>query len=63
MVTAYSVTAKAIAPSTAATGLAIKSPIGADTGKTRYDFKLQIKEVRHGSDSYTYFDMAKADRN
>ncbi|HET7063920.1 MAG TPA: alkaline phosphatase family protein [Rudaea sp.] len=60
---AYSVTPKAIAPSTAATGLAIKSPVGADTGKTRYDLKLQIKELRHGPASYTYFDWAKAERN
>jgi predicted AlkP superfamily pyrophosphatase or phosphodiesterase len=60
---AYSVTAKAIAPSTAATGLAIKSPVGADTGKTHYDFKLQIKELRHGAALYTYFDWARAERN
>jgi hypothetical protein len=60
---AYSVTAKTIAPTTTATGLAIKSPIGAATGKTRYGFKLQIKELRHGTASYTYFDWAKAERN
>jgi len=60
---AYSVTAKAIAPSTAAIGLAIKSPVGADTGKTHYDFKLQIKELRHGAALYTYFDWARAERN
>ncbi len=60
---AYAVTPKAVAPSNAATGLAIKSPVGADTGKTRYDFKLQIKELRHGAALYTYFDWARAERN
>ena len=60
---AYSVTPKAITPSTGVTGLAIKSPVGADTGKSRYDFSLHIKEVRHGPHLYTYFDWAKAERN
>jgi len=62
-VDAYSVTPKTIAPSTGVSGLAIKSPIGADTGKSRYDFSLQIKELRHGPHLYTYFDWAKAERN
>ncbi|HSC10030.1 MAG TPA: hypothetical protein VLC97_03575, partial [Rhodanobacteraceae bacterium] len=60
---AYSVISKAIAPSTPATGLAVQSPVGADTGKSRYDFRLQIKELRHGANSYIYFDWAKAERN
>jgi len=60
---AYSVTPKTIAPSATATGLAIRSPVGTDTSKTRYDFKLQIKELRHGSASYTYFDWARAERD
>ncbi len=60
---AYSVTPKAIAPSTAATGLSVRSAVGAETAKSRYDFKLQIKELRYGANSYTYFDWAKADRN
>jgi hypothetical protein len=60
---AYSITAKAVAPPAAATGLSIKSPVGADTGKSRYDFRLQIKELRYGARSYIYFDWAKAERN
>jgi arylsulfatase A-like enzyme len=60
---AYSVTPKVIAPFTAAAGLAIKSPVGADTGKSRYDFKLQIKQLRHGAALFTYFDWARAERN
>ncbi|MEP6483109.1 MAG: alkaline phosphatase family protein [Rudaea sp.] len=54
---------KTIRPDQPATGLTIHSPIGADTGKTTYTFDLQIKELRCGDKTYTYFDWAKAIRN
>ena len=60
--TAYSVTPRSITPVAAATGLSIKSPTGADTGKTSYSFGLQVKEVRYRANLYTYFDWAKAER-
>ena len=59
---AYSVTMKTISPSTAAASLAITSPIGAPTGKSRYNFDLRVKELRDGDRSYTYFDWARAER-
>jgi len=61
--TAYAVTPRAISPAQPATGLAVKSPLGAATGKTSYDFTLHIKELRYKDDSYTYFDFAKAERD
>ena len=33
------------------------------TGKTSYTFGVQVKELRYGENSYTYFDWARADRN
>jgi len=60
---AYAVTPRTIWPQVPAQGLSVKSPIGADTGKTRYTFALQVKELRHRSDSYTYLDWARAERN
>ena len=60
--TAYAVTSKAIAPAQPATGLAVKSPLGAETGKTSYDFTLHIKELRYRDALYTYFDLARAER-
>jgi hypothetical protein len=59
---AYSVSSKAITPATAATGLSIRSPVGAETGKSSYNFSLQLKELRYGSNFYTYFDWAMAER-
>lgn len=59
---AYSVTPRVLTPSTAATGLSVKSPVGAETGKASYSFDLMIKELRYGAGSYTYFDWARADR-
>jgi predicted AlkP superfamily pyrophosphatase or phosphodiesterase len=60
---AYSVTSKTISPPSVATDLTIMSPIGSQTGKTRYNFDLRVKELRYGDHSYTYFDSAKAERN
>jgi predicted AlkP superfamily pyrophosphatase or phosphodiesterase len=59
----YSVTARTLRPAAAATGLAITSPLRTPTGKTRYSFDLQVKELRHGDNLYTYFDWARAERN
>jgi len=61
--TAYAVTPRAISPARPATGLTVRSPLGAATDKTSYDFTLYIKELRYKGDSYTYFDFAKAERN
>ena len=58
----YAVTSSSIAPSSPATGLSVKSPIGKDTGKSRYSFDLRIKELRTGDRTSTYFDWAKASR-
>ena len=60
--TAYSVTPKTVSPSAAATGLAVTSPIGTPTGKSRYNFDLRIKELRDNDHSYTYLDWARAER-
>jgi arylsulfatase A-like enzyme len=60
---AYPASARTISPSTAATELTITSPLRAATGKTRYRFSLQIKELRQGDHLYTYFDWAKAERD
>jgi arylsulfatase A-like enzyme len=60
---AYSVAPRTISPQIPANGLSIKSPIGTYTGKTSYNFGLQVKQLRYGSESYTYFDWAKAERN
>lgn len=59
----YSMTPKTLAPATPASGLAVKSPVGADTGKTRYSFNVRVKELRHGASTYSYFDTAKAVRD
>jgi predicted AlkP superfamily pyrophosphatase or phosphodiesterase len=61
-VTAYSVTPKSISPLTPATGLSIRSPIGIDTGRSSYNFRLHIQLLSYKSHSYTYFDWAKAER-
>ncbi|HEY2394640.1 MAG TPA: alkaline phosphatase family protein [Rudaea sp.] len=60
---AYAVAARSLSPQIPAKGLSIKSPIGTDTGKTSYTFGLQVKELRYGSNLYTYFDWAKAERD
>ena len=60
--TDYSVTPKDIAPSSAATGLSIKSAFGVETGKSVYTFTLHVKELRYDTNLYTYFDFAKAQR-
>jgi hypothetical protein len=59
---AYAVTSKTLRPASHATDLSVLSPTGAKTGKTRYTFGLQVKELRYGGHSYTYFDWARADR-
>jgi predicted AlkP superfamily pyrophosphatase or phosphodiesterase len=59
---AYAVKPQTIHPAHPATGLSIQSPIGAATGATSYSFDLQIKELRYGDKTYTYFDSAKAVR-
>ena len=59
---AYWVTTKTIRPSAAATGLSIRSPLGVETGKSTYTFEMQIKELRQGTSSQTYFDFARAER-
>jgi predicted AlkP superfamily pyrophosphatase or phosphodiesterase len=58
----YSVKQHSIAPSSPATGLAVQSAIGAATPKSTYTFELRMKELHQGSNSYTYFDWAKAER-
>jgi arylsulfatase A-like enzyme len=58
-----SITPRTISPQQLATGLTVQSPLGKDTGKTTYTFDLQIKEARCGTNTYTYFDWAKAKRN
>jgi predicted AlkP superfamily pyrophosphatase or phosphodiesterase len=58
----YSVASRSVAPSSAATGLSVKSPIGKDTEKSRYSIDLRIKELHDGDRTYTYFDWAKASR-
>ncbi len=58
-----SATPQTIRPEQPATGLAIQSPVGANTGKTTYSFDLQIKEMHCRDKTYTYFDWAKAVRN
>jgi predicted AlkP superfamily pyrophosphatase or phosphodiesterase len=57
---AYEVKPQTINPAKPATGLSIQSPVGASTGATNYTFDLQIKELRYGNQTYTYFDSAKA---
>lgn len=59
-VSTYSVKPLTIAPASPASGLAIESPLGSATGKTTYSFDLQVKELRRGGETYTYFDSAKA---
>jgi predicted AlkP superfamily pyrophosphatase or phosphodiesterase len=59
---AYAVTPRTINPPAPATELAVQSPLGANTGKSTYTFDLQAKELRRGSETYTYFDWAKAVR-
>jgi arylsulfatase A-like enzyme len=59
---AYAATARALRPASDASDLSVISPIGAKTGKTRYTFGVQVKELRYGENSYTYFDWAQADR-
>jgi arylsulfatase A-like enzyme len=59
---AYAVTPRTLRPASDATDLSVVSPIGAKTDKTRYTFGLQVKELRYGEHSYTYFDWARADR-
>jgi predicted AlkP superfamily pyrophosphatase or phosphodiesterase len=60
---AYVVTPQTIEPSAEATGLLVKSPTGADTGKSRYTFDLRIKQLRRGDDRHLYFDFARARRD
>jgi hypothetical protein len=60
---AYAVTPQTITPTAAATDLKIVSPIGEVTSQSRYSFDLQVKELHHGSNTYLYFDWAKAVRN
>lgn len=59
---AYSVTPRIVSPRTPATGLSVKTPVGADSRKTSYSFSLQVKELRDGTQLYTYFDWARAER-
>ncbi|HZP67380.1 MAG TPA: alkaline phosphatase family protein [Rudaea sp.] len=59
----YTVRPHTIAAAAPATGLAIVSPIGAETGKSSYSIDLAVKELGYGHDVYTYFDWAKAVRN
>jgi hypothetical protein len=59
----YALTSKTIAPTVAASGLTVTSPVGTQTGKTVYSFALHVKELRRGAKLYTYFDSAKAERN
>ena len=59
---AYAVKPQTINPASAATGLAVQSPLGAATGATSYSFDLRIKELHYGDKTYTYFDWAKAVR-
>jgi arylsulfatase A-like enzyme len=61
-VSAYHVAAQAVAPKQAATGLSIKSAVGADTGKTRYSFDVRIKQLSRDGETYPYFDSARAVR-
>ncbi len=58
-----SITPRTISPPQPATGLNVQSVLGTDTGKTTYTFDLQIKQASCGTNSYTYFDWAKAKRN
>ncbi|HEX3896060.1 MAG TPA: alkaline phosphatase family protein [Rudaea sp.] len=58
-----SATPQTIRPEQPATGLTIQSPVGANTGKTTYNFDLQIKELHCRDKTYRYFDWAKAVRN
>jgi hypothetical protein len=59
---AYAVKPRTINPVTPATRLSIQSPIGTATSETTYSIDLRIKELRYGSNMYTYFDWAKAAR-
>jgi len=59
---AYAVQPHTITPAAPASGLKVQSPLGIDTGKTSYSFDLQVKELRQGEHSWTYFDWAKAVR-
>jgi arylsulfatase A-like enzyme len=59
---AYAVIPRIVGPRTPATELSVKTPVGADSRKTRYSFSLQIKELRYGNNLYTYFDWARAER-
>lgn len=57
-----SIAQSTISPHQPATGLTVQDPIGNDTGKRTYTFDMQIKQVRCGMNTYTYFDWAKATR-
>jgi arylsulfatase A-like enzyme len=65
--TDYQVVAEVHAPRAPATGLTVHLPTDPD-GKdvaprlTSYSFELRTKQLRRGSDAYTYFDSAKATR-
>lgn len=63
----YQVTAQVLRPSAPATGIAVHLPTDLDgkhaAGKpASYTFELHTKVLRHGAQSYTYYDRAKASR-
>ncbi len=58
----YQVRARSVQPAEPAQGLTIVSPVGGETGKSRYSFELHEQELRLGERVYTYFDWARATR-
>jgi arylsulfatase A-like enzyme len=63
----YRVTARVVAPETAATGLTVRRPTDPDgkdvaPGVHSYTFELHIKELQYGGRTYTYYDLARASR-
>ena len=56
----YTVTPATLSPAPDATDLSVKSPDRRDDRQDRaMTFGLQVKELRHGAHSYTYFDWAR----
>jgi arylsulfatase A-like enzyme len=62
-ISAYTLNSRTLAPQEAATGLDVRSATGEASGKTRYSFELQTKQLSLGDQSWTYFDTAKAERH